>query len=86
MYYAYILENQNDKSLYIGYTNDLKRRLKEHFDGYACRTTSSKGNWKLIYYEAYLIKEDALGREKFLKGGSGRQYIKRQLKNCLEIK
>lgn len=80
-YYVYLLECQNDKSWYIGYTDDLKVRVKDHQKGYGCRTTSMKNNWKLIYYESYLNKADAIGREKFLKGGSGRKYLNKQLKN-----
>lgn len=78
-YYTYVLENQNDKSWYIGYTKDLKKRVGDHISGNGCRTTSLKIGWKLIYYEAYLNKKDAMGREEFLKGGSGRKYIKKQL-------
>jgi len=81
VYYVYVLENQNDKSLYIGMTTNLKQRLKEHSSGYGCRTTSLKKNWKLIYAEFYLNKKDAIGREKFLKGGSGRKYLKKQLRH-----
>jgi len=40
-----------------------------------------KNNWQLIYYESYLKKSDTIGREKFLKGGAGRKYLKKQLKN-----
>jgi len=80
MYYVYLLENQIDKSWYIGYTSDLRKRYQDHQNGYGCRTTSMKKNWKLIYYEAYIEKTDAVGREKFLKGGSGRKYLKKQLK------
>jgi predicted GIY-YIG superfamily endonuclease len=43
-----------------------------------------KKDWHLVYYESYLNKADALGREKFLKGGSGRTYLKKQLKHYLE--
>ena len=82
-YYVYLLENQNDKSWYIGFTEDLKRRVHDHLSGIGCRTTSMKSGWKLIYYESYLNKNDAIGREKFLKGGSGRTYLKKQLKNYL---
>jgi len=84
MYYVYLLECGDDKSWYIGYTEDLKKRLSEHQGGSGCFTTSKKKNWKLIYYEAYPSKYDALGREKFLKGGSGRKYLKKQLKNYLD--
>lgn len=80
MFYVYLLENQNDLSWYIGYSTDLDERVKAHQGGYGCRTTARKKNWKLIYYEMYLVKADALGREKFLKGGSGRTYLKKQLK------
>lgn len=83
MYYTYLLENQNDKSWYIGYTSDLKKRLKEHTSGHGSQTTKKKENWLLIYYEAYLNKKDAEGRERFLKSGSGRRYIKKQLANYL---
>jgi len=81
MYYTYLLECQNDKSWYIGFSEDLKKRIQEHRNGYGCRTTSLKKDWKLIYYESYLDKKDAIGREKFLKGGSGRIYLKKQLKH-----
>ena len=86
MYYVYVLENQDDKSFYIGFTSDLKRRIFEHQNAKGGRTTSLKNNWKLIYYESYLNKKDALGREKFLKGGSGRKYLYKQLNNYLDLK
>jgi predicted GIY-YIG superfamily endonuclease len=40
-------------------------------------------SWKLIYYEAYLEQVDALGREKYLKSGAGRRFLRSQLKNYL---
>ncbi|MBI4099171.1 GIY-YIG nuclease family protein [Candidatus Parcubacteria bacterium] len=79
MYNVYVLENATDKGLYIGHTNNLKRRLREHRTGSGGRTTSLKRAWRLIYFEAYVNKSDAFGREKFLKSGSGRKYIKKQL-------
>lgn len=79
MYYVYVLENPNNKGWYMGYTNNLKRRLVEHNSGKGGQTTSRGMNWNLIYYEAYIDKRDAMGREKFLKSGSGRKYIKKQL-------
>ncbi|MDD3711793.1 MAG: GIY-YIG nuclease family protein [Patescibacteria group bacterium] len=81
MYYIYILENKIDKSWYIGYSSNLKKRISDHLSGNGCRTTSIKSGWCLIYYEAYLKKLDAIGREKFLKSGPGRKYIKKQLIN-----
>jgi len=83
MFYVYLLECKDDKSWYVGYTDDLRARVKRHNDGTGARTTSLKQNWRIIYYEAYLLKSDALGREKFLKSGSGRIFLKKQLKNYL---
>ncbi len=84
MFTVYVLENQNDKSWYIGQTDNLKRRIQEHNSGQGGRTTKlKKGVWKLIYAEAYLDHRDALGREKFLKGGSGRKYLKKQMAHYL---
>jgi len=86
MYYVYVIENQTDKSLYIGYSSDLRQRITDYLSGRGGKTTKNKTGWKLIYYEAYLNKLDAIGREKFLKGGSGRKYINKQLSNYLETK
>jgi putative endonuclease len=83
MYYTYLLENQNDKSWYIGYSSDLKKRVTQHQSGQGAETTKKKQSWKLIYYEAYLNIQDAKGRERFLKSGSGRKYLKKQLVNYL---
>ncbi len=85
MYFVYLLENKTDGSWYIGYTTNLKRRLVEHQNGYGSRTTSLKSGWKLIYFECYLSQKDALGRERFLKGGSGRTYLKKQLHHYLTM-
>jgi len=85
-YYVYVLENQQDKSLYIGFTRDLVRRVKEHNEGRGGRTTALKKDWKCIYFEGYICEKDAIGREKFLKGGSGRKYLDKQLTHyyCLD--
>jgi putative endonuclease len=85
MYSVYVLENQNDKSWYIGFTSDLKKRIEQHNSGIGGRTTElkEKGSWKLMYAEAYCDKRDAAGREKFLKGGSGRRYLQKQLVHYL---
>ena len=82
MYYVYVLEEIDSKKLYIGFSTNLRQRIKTH-DSKQVRSTKY-GNYKLIYYESYLHKADALGREKFLKGGSGRKYIHKQLRHYLE--
>lgn len=83
MYWIYVLECQNDKSWYIGYTSNLRKRLVEHQSGYGSGTTKKKKDWKLIYCEGYLNIQDVKGREIFLRSGSGRRFLKKQLKNYL---
>ena len=84
MYYVYLLENNINKKWYIGFTSDLRRRLIEHNSGKGGKTTSHGKSWKLIYYESYIDKQDATGREIFLKSGSGHKYINKQLKHYLK--
>lgn len=85
VYYIYILQSLKDKSLYIGYSPDLKKRLKKHNLGQVL-STKDKIPLKLIYYEAYLERKNALGREKFLKSSAGWRFIKKQIKHYLENK
>jgi putative endonuclease len=77
VHYVYVLYSESDCGLYIGYSTDLRRRLKEHQAGRA-PSTSFRRPWRLAYYEAYVEADDALGREKFLKSGAGRRYLKKQ--------
>jgi len=85
MYYVYILEKDIDKTWYIGYTSDLRKRISNHNNGKGGKTTKEGKSWKLIYYEAYLNKGDATGREVFLKSGSGHRFINKQLSHYLKI-
>jgi len=79
-HYVYILQSSKNKSLYIGFTTDIKRRINEHNSG---RNLSTKPfrPYKLIYCEAFLNKSDAKGREIYLKSGYGRKTINTMLKN-----
>ena len=83
MYYVYILKSLKDNMLYIGYTNNLKRRIKEHNDGES-KSTRNRRPLKLVYYEACLNQSDALHREKYLKTTYGHRYLKNRLKNYYE--
>jgi putative endonuclease len=83
MYYVYLLKSLKDNWVYIGYTSDLRKRLKEHCAGENLSTRRYLPV-KLVYYEAYLSKSDAQKREKMLKQyGSGLQKLKMRLKNTL---
>src|SRR3990167_8781224 len=84
MYFVYIIESESTKQWYIGYTTNIGQRLDAHNDGKNV-STSHGGPWKLIYYEAYVEKMDALGREKFLKSGAGHRFLKKQLNYFLAV-
>lgn len=83
MYYIYLLKSSKDGKLYIGFTNDLKRRILEHNRGLS-KSTNYRGPFKLVYYEAYASKKDAKQREKMLKKFSGSYtHLKKRTKNSL---
>ena len=80
MFYVYILHSQKDGKLYIGYTDDLRKRIGKHQKGFVA-ATKHRRPLELIYYEAYKEESDAEQREKYLKGGNGRSLLKIQLKD-----
>ena len=83
MFYVYVLKSLKDNKLYIGYTNDLKRRFKEHNDGENV-STKSRRPFVLIYYEAYLSQKDAREREKKLKHfQNSYKFLKDRIKHSL---
>ena len=82
MYYIYVLFSHKDRMLYVGYTNDLKRRIGEHKTG-TSQATKNRRPVSLIYYECYLTAFEAMRREKYLKGGNGREQLKIQLSETL---
>lgn len=82
MYHVYVLEEETSKKKYIGFTTNLEQRLADH-NRHKNISTAHGDQWKCIYYESYLDKMDALGREKFLKSGSGWRFLKKQLRYYL---
>jgi putative endonuclease len=67
---------------YIGFTEDIQQRIIDHNSGKTF-STSYRRPLEMIYYEAYLEKSDALGRERFLKSGSGYKFLRKQLAHYL---
>ncbi|PIB39354.1 GIY-YIG nuclease family protein [Maribacter sp. 4G9] len=74
---VYVLRSLKDRRLYIGMTSDIDRRLNEHNSG---RTKSTKGYrpWELVYKESYPDIASARKREKYLKSGYGKQWLKQK--------
>lgn len=78
-YYVYLLRSDKNKGIYIGCTNDLHKRLKEHNEG-KVYTTKKMLPLELVYYEAYRSEECAYKREKSLKAfGTGLAKVKSRL-------
>lgn len=83
LYYVYLLESLQNHALYIGYTDDLRERVKKHNEGKNASTRRYLP-WKVVYYEAYNSQKDALAREKALKGrGQAIKELKLRLRNGL---
>ncbi|MDP2926632.1 MAG: GIY-YIG nuclease family protein [bacterium] len=81
-YYVYTLFSLRDKKLYTGFTTNLKDRLSRHARG-EVKSTLYRRPLRLIHYEYFINKEDAMAREVFLKSGFGRNQLKQALKRTL---
>jgi putative endonuclease len=76
MHYVYILKNKSNTTLYIGYSNNLKQRMRQH---------KLNKEVELIYYEAYLSERDARRKERKLKlYGSAWRGLKQRLSDTLK--
>lgn len=76
MFYTYVLQNKKSGKWYTGYTNNLRKRFKEH-------QMKKRDSYELIYYEACKNDRDARSRELYLKSGMGKRYLKNRLKRFL---
>ena len=84
MYYVYVLQSTETQEFYTGYSANLKKRVEQHNTGKSFYT-SMHGPYKLIYYEASMNRHDAIAREKYLKSGMGKRYLKNRMKNYLKL-
>jgi putative endonuclease len=70
---VYAIKSSVDNRIYVGFTSNLERRIKEHNQG---KTKSTKGDKPLIYKEPIDTRQAAREREKFLKSGVGKEFLK----------
>lgn len=82
-YYVYILQSLKYNFTYIGFTDNLKRRFKEHNSG-SVLSTKHYHPLKLIHYEAYRNRKDAKRREEYLKTNKGKTTTKTMLTDFFE--
>ncbi|MCH8956335.1 GIY-YIG nuclease family protein [candidate division KSB1 bacterium] len=81
-FYTYVLQSEKDGQFYVGFTNNLRRRLAEHNNGQV-QSTRKRIPLHLVYWEACLNRNDATKREKYLKSSWGKRYIKNRLDKYL---
>lgn len=81
-YYTYVLKSKKTGEFYTGTTANIKERIVMHNKGYVT-STKYKRPLNLIYFEASLNKDDAFRRERYLKTGMGKRYIRIRLKEGL---
>lgn len=74
-YWVYVIKSCRDGIIYIGYSSNVKERLKKHNNG-SSRFTKGHRPWRLIYKELCDSKKSAILRERFLKSGIGRQFVR----------
>lgn len=82
MFYTYVLLSLKDHKFYIGYTNNLKRRLEEHQLGKSL-STACRRPFQLIFYEAFLKAGDAKRRESYFKTTKGKVTLRQMLSESL---
>ena len=73
-FFVYIIQSKKDFTFYVGQTNDLDVRLSKHNDGFS-KYTSSKLPWRLVYFEMFDTRTEAIKREKEIKLKKSRKYI-----------
>ena len=73
-FYVYILQSLEDFSFYVGQCEDLDYRMSKHFDGMS-KYTSSKRPLRLVYFEVFKTRTEALKREKEIKKMKSKKYI-----------
>ncbi len=83
-YFVYVLQNESNKRWHAGCTNNLRKRLQQH-QGDKSGYTKHRGPYKLIDYEVSFNENDARAREKYLKTGMGKRYLRNRLKRSLTL-
>ena len=81
-YYTYVLQSIKNKCYYTGFTSDLRKRFNQHNNN-ENTYTKGRGPFELIYCEVCKNQKDAAQREKYLKSGRGKRYLKERLKRFL---
>ena len=79
MFYVYVIKSQLRNCIYVGMTNKFQRRIRQHNSG-ENSTTKAYGPFELVFGEEYNTRAEAREREKYLKSGVDKEFIKSFLK------
>ena len=79
MFIVYVLYSQTFDKIYIGFTSNLEERIKSHNELGKKGWTVAFRPWQIIHTEVFENKADAMKREKELKGGKGREWVRKTL-------
>ncbi len=82
-WYVYVILC-NDGSMYKGFTDNIERRYHQHLTGTGATHTKRHKPIGLVYFEEYANQKDAVSREKYLKSGSGREWLNKRLEGDSE--
>ncbi len=75
MYYVYALVSLKHKRIYVGQTQDLDVRVRDHNSG-RTKTIKHYKPWKVLYFEGLGTRREARNREKYFKSGIGKDFLK----------
>lgn len=75
-FFVYVIKSQSRNYIYVGITNSFDRRLNEHNTG-RNKTTRAYAPFKMLLVESYDSRQEARDREKYLKSGSGKEWLKK---------
>ena len=79
-FFVYILQSLKDFSFYVGECDDLDKRMSKHFDGMS-KYSATKRPWRLVYFEKYSTRSEAIKREKEIKRKKSRKFIEDLIRN-----
>jgi putative endonuclease len=74
-YYVYVLRSDKFDRNYTGFTRNIENRLKQHNSG-KTKSTKAYKPWRILFFESFSTEKEALNREKYLKSGIGREFVK----------
>jgi putative endonuclease len=83
-HFIYVLQSRRDGKWYTGYTTALRKRFIEHNAGYSF-ATKGRGSFDIVYFEGCKNEYDARARERYLKSGMGKRYLRNRMKRFLSL-